>query len=194
MRSRSSVLLPAWRRATILVFVAAALSPGCIGAPAVATLGSTGGKYDVTQHMGNSPQPITVDSDGMDRFAWPGRVTFAGNVVARYEHSVHYADRMTMYLTDHGSRIERVTLNGNVRIVTRDGWTATASTASYSDRDHRAVLACHASIRRHKEVISGDSITIYLSSGRTVTMMEEWREPECQFSGVVTTRRPSGHT
>ena len=57
-----------------------------------------------------------------------------------------------------------------------------------------AVLACHASIRRHKEVISGDSITIYLSSGRTVTMMEEWREPECQFSGVVTTRRPSGQT
>ncbi|PYN14570.1 MAG: hypothetical protein DME05_14905, partial [Candidatus Rokuibacteriota bacterium] len=45
----------------------------------------------------DSQQPLTVDADKMERFGKQGLVIFSGNVVARQNNAVQYADRVEVY-------------------------------------------------------------------------------------------------
>jgi lipopolysaccharide export system protein LptA len=82
-------------------------------------------------------QPVTVDADKMERFGKESLVVFTGNVVARQNNSVHYADRMEIYLDEKGDRIVRTVSTGTVKVVTRDCRTGTARRAEYHDVEQR---------------------------------------------------------
>ena len=79
-------------------------------------------------------QPVTVDADKMERFGKESLVVFSGNVVARQNNSVQYADRMEVYLDEKGDKILRTVSTGTVKIITRDCRTGTASTSRSSPR------------------------------------------------------------
>lgn len=113
-------------------------------------------------------QPVTVDADRMERFGREGLVVFTGNVVARQDSAVHYADRLEVYLDERGERIVRTVSTGGVRIVTRDCRTGTARRAEYFDLDQRVVLSGDARVWIDEHVVSGDRITIYLAQDRSV--------------------------
>jgi lipopolysaccharide export system protein LptA len=113
-------------------------------------------------------QPVTVDSDKMERFGKESLVVFTGSVVARQNNSVQYADRMEVYLDEKGDRILRTVSTGNVRIVTRDCRTGTARRAEYHDLEQRVVLSGNARVWQEDNVVSGESIVIYLSQDRSV--------------------------
>ena len=113
-------------------------------------------------------QPVTVDSDKMERFGRESLVIFTGNVVARQNNSVQYADRMEVYLDEKGDRILRTVSTGNVRIITRDCRTGTARRAEYHDLEQRMVLSGNARVWQEDNVVSGESIVIYLSQDRSV--------------------------
>jgi lipopolysaccharide export system protein LptA len=115
-----------------------------------------------------SGQPVVVDSDKMERFGKESLVVFTGNVVARQDNAVHYADRMEIYLDEKSDRILRTVSTGNVRIVTGDCRTGTARRAEYHDLEQRVVLSGNARVWQDDNVVSGDSITIYLAQDRTV--------------------------
>jgi lipopolysaccharide export system protein LptA len=113
-------------------------------------------------------QPVTVDSDKMERFGKESLVIFTGNVVARQNNSVQYADRMEVYLDEKGDRILRTVSTGNVRIITRDCRSGTARRAEYFDLDQRVVLSGNARVWQEDNVVSGESVVIYLSQDRSV--------------------------
>ena len=113
-------------------------------------------------------QPVTVDSDRMERFGKESLVIFSGNVVARQDNSVQYADRMEVYLDEKGDRILRTVSTGNVRIITKDCRTGTARRAEYYDLEQRVVLLGGARVWQDDNVVSGETITIYLSQDRSV--------------------------
>ena len=113
-------------------------------------------------------QPVTVDSDKMERFGKEGLVVFTGNVVARQNNSVQYADRMEVYLDESGDRIVRTVSTGAVRIITRDCRTGTARRAEYYDLEQRVVLLGNARVWQEDNVVSGETITIFLSQDRSV--------------------------
>jgi lipopolysaccharide export system protein LptA len=113
-------------------------------------------------------QPVTVDSDKMERFGKEGLVVFTGNVVARQNSSVQYADRMEVYLDEKGDRILRTVSTGNVRIITKDCRTGTAQRAEYHDLEQRVVLLGNARVWQEDNVVTGESIVIYLSQDRSV--------------------------
>jgi lipopolysaccharide export system protein LptA len=113
-------------------------------------------------------QPVTVDSDRMERFGKESLVVFTGNVIARQNGSVQYADRMEVYLDEKGDRILRTVSTGNVRIVTKDCRTGTARRAEYHDLEQRVVLSGNARVWQEDNVVSGESIVIYLSQDRSV--------------------------
>jgi lipopolysaccharide export system protein LptA len=113
-------------------------------------------------------QPVTVDSDKMERFGKEGLVIFTGNVIARQDNSVQYADRMEVYLDEKGDRILRTVSTGNIRIVTKDCRTGTARRAEYHDLEQRVVLMGAARVWQDDNVVSGETITIYLSQDRSV--------------------------
>ena len=113
-------------------------------------------------------QPVTVDADKMERYGRESLVVFMGNVVARQNNSVQYADRMEVYLDEKGDRIVRTVSTGTVKIVTRDCRTGTARRAEYHDQEQRVVLSGNARVWQDENVVSGDTITIFLSQDRSV--------------------------
>jgi lipopolysaccharide export system protein LptA len=116
----------------------------------------------------NDRQPVTVDSDKMERFGKESLVIFTGNVVARQNNSVQYADRMEVYLDEKGDRILRTVSTGNVRIITADCRTGTARRAEYYELDQRVILTGNARVWQEDNVVSGDTITIYITQDRSV--------------------------
>ena len=113
-------------------------------------------------------QPVTIDADKMERFGKEGLVVFTGNVVARQNNSVQYAERMEVYLDEAGDKILRTVSTGAVRIITRDCRTGTARRAEYYDLEQRVVLIGNARVWQEDNVVSGDTITIFLSQDRSV--------------------------
>jgi lipopolysaccharide export system protein LptA len=113
-------------------------------------------------------QPVTVDADKMERFGKESLVVFSGNVVARQNNSVQYADRMEVYLDEKGDKILRTVSTGTVKIITRDCRTGTARRAEYHDLEQRVVLTGNARVWQDENVVSGDTITIFLSQDRSV--------------------------
>jgi lipopolysaccharide export system protein LptA len=116
----------------------------------------------------SSKQPVTVDSDRMERFGKEGLIIFTGNVVARHDNSVQYADRMEVYLDEKGDKILRSISTGNVRIVTKDCKIGTAGRAEYYDLEQRMVLLGNARVWQDDNVVTGDTVTILLAQDRNV--------------------------
>jgi lipopolysaccharide export system protein LptA len=128
------------------------------------------GKTQDGKRQDDRSQPVTVDSDRMERFGKEGLIIFSGNVVARQNNSVQYADRLEVYLDDKGDKILRTVSTGSVRVVTRDCKTGTAKRAEYFDLDQRVVLIGNARVWQDDNVVSGDTITIYLAQDRNVVV------------------------
>ena len=117
---------------------------------------------------GGGGQPVTVDSDKMERFGKESLVIFTGNVVARHNNNVQYADRLEVYFDEKEDKILRTVSTGNVRIITRDCRTGTARRAEYYDLDQRVVLKGNARIWQDENVVSGETITIFISQDRMI--------------------------
>jgi lipopolysaccharide export system protein LptA len=112
--------------------------------------------------------PLTVDADKMERFGKANLVVFSGNVVARRDNAVQYADRVEVYLDEKGDRVLRTVSTGGVRIITKDCRTGTAQRAEYFDLDQRVVLLGNARVWQDDNVVSGDTITIFMAQDRTI--------------------------
>lgn len=113
-------------------------------------------------------QPLTVDADKMERFGKENLVVFSGNVVARRDNSVQYADRVEVYLDEKGDRVLRTVSTGSVRIVTKDCRTGTAQRAEYFDLEQRVMLIGNARVWEEDNVVSGDTITLFISQDRSI--------------------------
>ena len=149
---------------------AKAMMAAAVGAaqPEPRTPGAVGPAVPTPRAKDDRNQPVTVDSDKMERFGKESLVIFTGNVVARQNSSVQYADRMEVYLDEKGDRILRTVSTGNVRIITRDCRTGTARRAEYFELDQRVVLSGNARVWQEDNVVSGESVVIYLSQDRSV--------------------------
>jgi lipopolysaccharide export system protein LptA len=160
MTPASPILLAA---ALVLVVAAwaAAQAPARPGSP-------PGGAPVDGKPRAERSQPVTVDADRMERFGKESLVIFIGNVVARQDNSVQYAERMEVYLDEKGDRILRTVSTGSVRIITKDCKTGTARRAEYFDLEQRMVLIGNARVWQDDNVVTGDTITIFLSQDRSV--------------------------
>jgi lipopolysaccharide export system protein LptA len=156
------------RRAIVVAAIVAALAlPIAAGAqPTPAT--KPGPAATPRKDKDDRSQPVTVDADKMERFGKASLVIFSGNVVARRDNSVQYADRLEVYMDERGDRIMRTVSTGSVRIITKDCRTGTAQRAEYFDLDQRVVLSGNARVWQDENVVSGDTITIYVAQDRTI--------------------------
>ncbi|MDP2703301.1 MAG: lipopolysaccharide transport periplasmic protein LptA [Candidatus Rokubacteria bacterium] len=112
--------------------------------------------------------PVVVDSDSLESMQKEGLSVFKGNVVAKQNNSVQYADRMEVYTDSKTDRIDRVVSTGNVRIITRDCRMGTASRTEYYDAEQRMVLIGTARVWRGADIVTGERITLYLAEDRSL--------------------------
>ncbi len=134
-------------------------------------------------------QPVTVDADQMESMQREGLVIFTGNVVARQNNSIQYADRTEVYLDQKGDRIVRTVSVGNVRIITKDCRTGTAKRAEYYDAEQRVVLIGNARVWQEDNVVTGDRITIYLAEERSVVQSGNQERVKAVFYSKSQERR-----
>jgi lipopolysaccharide export system protein LptA len=144
---------------TLVAAVAGAQAP----APA-----SKAGAAKPSRPASDKNEPVTVDADHMESFGKESLVIFTGNVVARQNNSVQYADRMEVYLDEASERVLRTISTGNVRIITRDCRTGTAKRSEYYDDEQRVELIGNARVWEADNVVSGERITIFLDQDRSV--------------------------
>ena len=166
---------------------------GLIVLPSAATGQGRATAPQTDQKPEDRRQPVTIDADRMERFGKESLVVFTGNVVARQSASVQYAERMEVYLDEKGDRILRTVSTGNVRIVTSDCKTGTAKRAEYHDLEQRVVLLGNARVWQDDNVVSGDTITIYLSEDRSVVQggrQERVKAVFYQRDGTSGSQRP----
>lgn len=154
----------------VLTLAALAVTPGPAAPQSGAAADRPSKERSQTPRAGKEDrtQPVTIDADRMERFGKEGLVVFTGNVVARQNNSVQYAERMEVYLDEAGDKILRTVSTGAVRIITRDCRTGTARRAEYYDVEQRVVLIGNARVWQEDNVVSGDTITIFLSQDRSV--------------------------
>jgi lipopolysaccharide export system protein LptA len=126
--------------------------------------------------------PVTVDADRMERYGKESLVVFTGNVVARQDGSVQYADRLEVYLDEKGDRIVRTVSTGNVRIVTGDCKTGTARRAEYVDVEQRVVLMGNARVWQEDNVVTGETITMFLKQDRSIVQGGKQERVKAVFS------------
>ena len=112
--------------------------------------------------------PVIVDADSLDSFQRQGLAIFKGNVIARQNNSIQYADKMEVYTDSKTDRVERVVSTGNVRIITRDCRMGTAERAEYYDAEQRVVLIGNARVWRDADIVTGDRITIFIAEDRSL--------------------------
>ena len=149
------------------------------------------GKSPDGKRQEDRSQPVTVDSDRMERFGKEGLIIFTGNVVARQNNSVQHADRMEVYLDEKGDKILRTVSTGNVRIATRDCKTGTAKRAEYFDLEQRVVLIGDARVWQDDNVVSGDTITIFLAQDRNVVMGGKQERVKAVFYSKDANNKPA---
>jgi lipopolysaccharide export system protein LptA len=184
---------------TLAAVVVLAGTPGAVAQPRTPAAPEKNAEREKTG-KGDRSQPVTVDSDKMERFGKESLVVFTGNVVARQNNSVQYAERMEVYLDEKGDRILRTVSTGNVRVITKDCRTGTARRAEYNELEQRVVLSGNARVWQDDNVVSGESITIYLSQDRSVVQGGKQERVKAIFypkddkkdkDGVATAKAPA---
>ena len=161
--------------ASVLAALVMALADGVAwsqGAPPRPRTGTTPAARPGTQGEKSKDDdknaPVIVDADSLDSFQKQGLAIFKGNVVARQNNSVQYADKMEVYTDSKTNRVERVVSTGNIRIITRDCRMGTAERTEYYDAEQRVVLIGNARVWRDSDVVTGERITIFLAEDRSV--------------------------
>jgi len=165
----------------------AAMLVALVPALAAAQLPTTGGKS-----KDDKTQPLTVDADRMERFGKENLVIFSGNVVARRDNSVQYAERVEVYLDEKGDRVLRTVSTGGVRIVTKDCRTGTAQRAEYFDLEQRVTLIGNARVWEEDNVVSGDTITLYISQDRSIVQGGKQERVKAVFYAKETEKQNGG--
>jgi len=144
------------------------LAVGLAAAQAPTTPPVGPGAKPETKKSEDRQQPLTVDADRMERYGKESLVIFTGNVIARQSGSIQYSDRMEVYLDEKGDKVLRTVSTGAVRITTKDCRMGTARRVEYFDLEQRMVLIGNARVWQEDNVVTGETITIFLSQDRSV--------------------------
>ena len=162
-------LLPAVGVALLIVFVFTEVAAAQQGAakPRPAASGPTLTPPAAPATEGKNA-PVIVDSDSLESMQKEGLSIFKGNVVAKQNNSIQYADRMEVYTDSKTDRLERVVSTGNVRIITRDCRMGTAGRAEYYDAEQRVVLIGNARVWKGNDMVTGERITMFLAEDRSL--------------------------
>ena len=158
-----------WRSVGLLLLLC--LGPGLmLASPAAESQTAPGAKKKDNPKAGEDRKspPVTIDANQMESFKKEGLVIFTGNVVARQDGSIHYADRMEVYLDEKDAKVNRIVSTGNVKIITKDCRTGTARRAEYYDDEQKVLLIGNARVWQEDNLVTGERITIFLAEDRSV--------------------------
>jgi len=131
---------------------------------------------------------ISINSDSMEYDNRANMALFKGNVVARQDDIVMFANSMRVYYSGGGG-LARVEAQGNVRVVQGDR-IATGGSIVFNNATQTIVATGNPRVWQGDNVVHGMKITVYLKEERTVVE----GEPNSRASATIypdsTKKRP----
>ncbi len=120
---------------------------------------------------------VHIVSDRLEAYQKKQQVIFIGHVVAQQGELTIRGDRMTIFYledkpaeakdNDPGGRVQRIDVEGNVRI-THKNTLATGQHAVYYSKEKKIVLTGKPRVKQNKNFIQGDKITHFLDSEKSI--------------------------
>jgi len=129
------------------------------------------------QAVEGAPSSMIIKSNTLEVDDKLKMVTFTGDVNAEKDNLTISCDRMVVHYKapagtkDSGTastRIDKVVATGNVVIRRTEGGIATARKAVFFEDSDKVILTDHPRVKRGKDFVEGDRITIYLKENRSV--------------------------
>ena len=111
--------------------------------------------------------PIDITADRLSADSAKESVTFEGNVVVTQEGVTLYADRVFAEYSREVKAIEKITAEGNVRVI-QAGREARAARAVFYNLEQRIVLSGGADLAYGGNTLKGETMTLYLRENRSV--------------------------
>lgn len=120
--------------------------------------------------------PILIEADHMESRQQRNTVLFSGHVVAKQGDLTIHADQMTVDYkpsakseadADVTRKINKLFAKGHVKII-KEGWISTGDTMEYNTGEGKVLVAGNARVWQDRNMVSGDSIILYLDEGRSV--------------------------
>ena len=111
--------------------------------------------------------PLHITAQRLEADHKGNLITFVGEVVARQDEFVLYADRLLVFLDNEGKEMEKILAQGNVRIV-QGKRRATCQEATYHHRDRTVILRGDPVVREEDNWIRGWQIIYYIDEQKSV--------------------------
>jgi len=120
---------------------------------------------------------VQIESDRMESVGGENAVLFSGQVVARKGDLVIHADDMTLHYLGSEERaqlpagderhLQKLFAVGNVKVETPE-WVGTGGRLDYFEGERKVRLTGDARIWQGSNLVTGESVTIYLEEGRSI--------------------------
>lgn len=111
-----------------------------------------------------SSHPINITSDRMEADNRNRTVNFLGNVVAKREDMVIFANRITTFYAETG-KINKIVATGNVKINQNDR-IATCQEATFWQLPQKIILTGKPKVWQGNNIVSGEEIVFFLSEDK----------------------------
>ena len=112
-------------------------------------------------------RPIDISADRLSADSTKGTVAFEGNVVVTQEDVTLHADRVLAEYSRDAKAVEKITAEGNVRVI-QGGREARSARAVFYNLEQRIVLSGGADLAYGENTLAGDTMTIYIRENRSV--------------------------
>jgi len=153
--------------------------------PGLLLTGGSAGAAPPSAPAAGGGKPTHVEADRMVSLKGDNAVLFTGNVDARQGALVIRSDEMTIYYfsdeekspggQEGGRKLKKLFAKGNVTI--RDeGWTATGAAMEYFEIERKVVLTDNARVWQDKNLVTGDTVIIFLDEGKSIVERGEKKE------------------
>lgn len=111
--------------------------------------------------------PIDITADRLSADSAKESVTFEGNVVVTQDDVTLHADRVFAEYSREARAIDKITAEGNVRVI-QTGREARAARAVFYNLEQRIVLSGGADLDYGGNTLKGETMTLYLRENRSV--------------------------
>lgn len=116
--------------------------------------------------------PVNITADNLEADNKAHQIVFTGNVVAKREDALLYADKMIVYLTEKMDNMKEIHAVGNVRVTQKDRF-ASGDKGIYYDAEQKVVLTGNPKVWQGENVITGEIIEFYIKEEKAKALRGE---------------------
>lgn len=112
-------------------------------------------------------KPVVITSDKLSADNIKHTALFEGNVIAKTEDMTIYSDRMMVYYTENGDKMDRIESSGNVKVLKGER-TIVSKEATYYAEEEKVIFTGDPQAWEGDNKVTGTVITYFIKDERSI--------------------------